>query len=104
MSDPNVRSVLTNTSSQTNSVALAEQQYQVLCENLPTVPALVHGRIVDAWRKGQWDDLFSNHQVIVCTAAILYHGLHQAYIKMERINLIIFDEAHHAKKEHPYAK
>ena len=28
----------------------------------------------------------------------------RAFIRMADINLLIFDEAHHAKKEHPYAR
>ncbi len=41
---------------------------------------------------------------VVCTAEILSHCLHQSYLQMEQINLLIFDEAHHAKKDHPYAR
>jgi endoribonuclease Dicer len=95
---------LTSNESQTNSVALAEQQHQMLCENLPTLPALVHGSTMDTWRQQEWHDLFNASEAVVCTAAILYECLNHAYIKIQDINLIIFDEAHHAKKQHPYAK
>ena len=76
----------------------------MLCENLAAEPALVHGRTLDTWRKQDWSDLFNAHEVVVCTAQVLYQCLNHAYIKIEDINLIIFDEAHHAKKEHPYAR
>jgi endoribonuclease Dicer len=76
----------------------------MLRENLATMPAMVHGRTLDTWRQPEWTQLFSAHEVVVCTAEILYQCLNQSYIKIEDINLIIFDEAHHAKKEHPYAR
>jgi endoribonuclease Dicer len=89
---------------QANSVALAEQQHQMLCENLASMPGLVHGRTLDSWRQREWHDFFSGSEVVVCTAQVLYDCLNQGYIKIEDINLIVFDEAHHAKKEHPYAR
>lgn len=42
--------------------------------------------------------------IIVCTADILLHCLHHSFVKMTQINLLIFDEAHHTKKNHPYAR
>jgi endoribonuclease Dicer len=88
----------------TNSVALAEQQHQMLCDNLATMPAVVHGRKLDTWRRQEWSELFNAHEVVVCTAEVLYQCLNHAYITIENINLIVVDEAHHAKKEHPYAR
>lgn len=45
-----------------------------------------------------------NNEIIVCTAAILQKCLAQGFITISRINLLIFDEAHHAKKNHAYAR
>ncbi len=42
--------------------------------------------------------------IIVCTAAILLDCLHHSFIRMNQVNLLIFDEAHHTKKNHPYAR
>lgn len=42
--------------------------------------------------------------VVVCTADIAYMCLARGYIKMQQINLLVFDEAHHAKKNHAYAR
>lgn len=58
----------------------------------------------DAWKKSRWLELFATNKVIVCTAAILASCLSKGYITMKEINLLIFDEAHHAKKNHDYAR
>ena len=60
-------------------------------------------RTADVWNKKTWDKHFDKNMVIVCTAEVLRQCLHKSYISMDRINLLIFDEAHHAKKGHPYA-
>ena len=38
------------------------------------------------------------------TADVLHNCLTHAFIKMRDINLLCFDEAHHAKKNHVYAR
>jgi endoribonuclease Dicer len=63
------------------------------------------GELVDhIWNKETWDKAFSENMIIVCTAEILYKCLHHSYIQMSQINLLVFDEAHHTKKNHPYAR
>ncbi|EDN06056.1 predicted protein [Histoplasma mississippiense (nom. inval.)] len=51
-----------------------------------------------------WEKHFSKNMIIVCTAEVLCQCLLRSFIRMEQINLLIFDEAHRAKKEHPYAR
>lgn len=58
----------------------------------------------DLWSKKPWGEYFEKNMIIVCTAEILHHCLMHSFIKMDEINILIFDEAHHAKKGHPYAK
>jgi endoribonuclease Dicer len=58
----------------------------------------------DSYNRKMWEGHFSKNMVIVCTAEILRQCLLHAFITMDRINLLIFDEAHHAKKDHPYAR
>jgi endoribonuclease Dicer len=55
------------------------------------------------WEKPAWDSLFQKNMVIVCTAAVLQECLGHAFIKIEQCSILIFDEAHHAKSNHPYA-
>ncbi|KAG0652829.1 ATP-dependent helicase DCL1 [Hyphodiscus hymeniophilus] len=57
----------------------------------------------DGFNRNTWEKHFNKNMVVVCTAEVLRQCLHKAYISMDRINLLIFDEAHHAKKGHPYA-
>lgn len=51
-----------------------------------------------------WDKQFDENMVVVCTAQILLDCLSNGFIRMNQVNLLIFDEAHHAKKNHPYAR
>lgn len=56
------------------------------------------------WTKSTWDKHFDNNMVIVCTAEVLVQCMMHSFINMRRVNLLIFDEAHHAKNNHPYAR
>lgn len=58
----------------------------------------------DLWGQQTWDEYLDKNMVIVCTAQILSQCLLNAFVKMDQINLLIFDEAHHTKKDHPYAR
>ncbi|KIV99210.1 uncharacterized protein PV09_09074 [Verruconis gallopava] len=54
--------------------------------------------------RAAWEKCLAENMIIVCTPTILHQCLGHALIKMEQINLLVFDEVHHAKKDHPYAK
>lgn len=58
----------------------------------------------DLWSKKLWLKHFNENMVIVCTAEVLRQCLHHSFITIEQINLLIFDEAHHCKKDHAYAR
>ena len=88
-----------------DSVTLAYQQAAVLRNNLDQNVAHFFGAMgTDLWNKQVWDEHSQKNMVIVCTAEILNQCLLNSYIKMSQINLMIFDEAHHTKKDHPYAR
>ncbi|KND00894.1 uncharacterized protein SPPG_03994 [Spizellomyces punctatus DAOM BR117] len=57
---------------------------------------------VDDWSEERWKNEVSEAEVMVMTADIFRNMLCRAYIAMEQINLIIFDECHHARKNHAY--
>jgi endoribonuclease Dicer len=58
----------------------------------------------DSIERAAWDKRLAENMVVVCTPEILNQCLRHSLVTMDRINLLVFDEAHHAKKNHPYAK
>jgi endoribonuclease Dicer len=88
-----------------DSVTLVFQQAAVLRNNLNQKVAHFYGDLhSDLWDHEAWGKHLAKYMVIVCTAEILNQALLNGHVKMDGINLLIFDEAHHAKKDHPYAR
>lgn len=58
----------------------------------------------DLWTRKIWEKHLAENKVIVCTADVLLSCLMHGFITMRQINLLIFDEAHHTKKNHSYAR
>ncbi|KAI9848483.1 MAG: Dicer-like protein 1 [Thelocarpon superellum] len=88
-----------------DSVTLVFQQHAVLECNLDQPIDRFCGDMgCDLWNKATWDKHFADNMVIVCTAEVLYQCLMHSFITMAQINLLVFDEAHHAKKNHSYAR
>ena len=86
-------------------MTLVFQQAAVLENNLDQKVDCFCGEMgVDLWSSETWKAIFTENMVIVCTAEILNQCLMHSFIKLDQINLLIFDEAHHAKKNHPYAR
>lgn len=86
-----------------NTVPLVEQQKLVITKmcDVEGVGAYSSENKVDYWDKSKWDKELAKHQVIVMTSQILLDMLTHGYIRVEDINLIIFDECHHAVVDHP---
>ncbi|XXG98379.1 accessory factor associated with RNA polymerase II [Hypoxylon texense] len=88
-----------------DKVALVFQQYEVLKTNLDHPVQRFHGDLGGGTLTHDfWKQKLEESMVVVCTADILLTCLHYSFVKMEQINLLIFDEAHHTKKNHPYAR
>lgn len=88
-----------------DSVTLVFQQAAVLRNNINQNVGHFYGNMgVDLWDKQTWDNHFEKNMVVVCTAEILNQCLLNGFVKIGQINLMIFDEAHHTKKDHPYAR
>ena len=86
-------------------VTLVYQQFAVLEHNLDQqIDRFCGDMNVDSWNKATWAEHFKNNMAIVCTADVLLNCLSRGFISIEQINLLIFDEAHHTKKNHAYAR
>lgn len=81
------------------------QQKKVIDQNTDLkVGAYVGEMGVDFWDDTKWSKEVNEHHVLVMTAQIFVDLLGHARIRLSQVNLIVFDECHHAKKEHPYAQ
>ncbi|RUS20581.1 putative dicer-like protein [Endogone sp. FLAS-F59071] len=57
---------------------------------------------VDLWGVPQWSEIMETKDVLVMTAQIFLNMLRHGLVSLNRVNLLIFDECHHAKLKHPY--
>ena len=86
-------------------VTLVFQQFAVLeCNLNQRIDRFCGDMNTDLWTKSVWDKHFTDNMAVVCTAEVLYNCLLHSFITIDQINLLIFDEAHHAKKNHAYAR
>ncbi|KAI5574688.1 hypothetical protein BDE02_10G160800 [Populus trichocarpa] len=58
---------------------------------------------IDFSHAATWKQEIDKHEVLVMTHQILLNGLRQGYFKLDFIKVLIFDECHHARGNHPYA-
>lgn len=86
-------------------MTLVFQQFAVLECNLDQKVERFCGDMgCDLLKKEEWEKHFKENMVIVCTAEVLHNCLRHSFITIDQISLLIFDEAHHAKKNHAYAR
>uniref|UniRef100_A0A915IC16 Dicer-1 n=1 Tax=Romanomermis culicivorax TaxID=13658 RepID=A0A915IC16_ROMCU len=86
-----------------DKVALVAQQAEQIRTNSDLIVGEHHGmKSVDIWNSDRWREELVQNQVIVMTAQIFYDLLNHGFFRMDQVNLIVFDECHHASKNHPY--
>jgi len=75
-------------------VLLAKQQYEVIKAQIPSVDIKVlTGRDnVDSWKEKVWKAVLAHVRIVVSTEAVLSQALEHAFIKMDRLALLVFDE------------
>ncbi|KZS98895.1 P-loop containing nucleoside triphosphate hydrolase protein [Sistotremastrum niveocremeum HHB9708] len=84
-------------------VPLVEQQTNFIREQTGLEVRGYSGNMgVDLWNRHQWIDEFQATTVLVMTPQILLDLLNHVHWSIDRISLLIFDEAHHCQKDHPY--
>ena len=81
------------------------QQAKVVRNNLDVVVGEFKGDSkIDNWDEQTWLRKFEEDHVLVMTAQIFVNILSAGFIPLDKINLVIFDECHHATKDHPYSQ
>ncbi|KAI9283954.1 hypothetical protein BC943DRAFT_294415 [Umbelopsis sp. AD052] len=86
-----------------NRVPLVFQQKEVIAINSDLKVSHLCGELVwDQWNKKMWDNMINEDDVCVMTAQIFLDALRHGFIHLDRINLMVFDECHHATKSHTF--
>ncbi|KAH6559809.1 hypothetical protein BASA60_000457 [Batrachochytrium salamandrivorans] len=86
------------------TVTLVSQQAKYLKVNSKLrVSLLWGGKITGQYGASYWKKELAETDVIVMTAEIFRTSLDRGYISIDKFNLIVFDECHHARSDHPYS-
>ncbi|KAG5983695.1 hypothetical protein E4U55_007444 [Claviceps digitariae] len=88
------------------TVALCSQQFDVIRLQLAAVSVklLTGQENVETWSAGVWNIILHDVRIVVSTYQVLLDALCHSFIKMDRISLIVFDEAHNCSGKHPGSK
>ncbi|KAF7312367.1 hypothetical protein MIND_00250000 [Mycena indigotica] len=87
------------------TVSLCHQQKEVIQTALPVSVGLISGaNEPEHWKDANlWTRVLSTNRIVVSTPQVLLDALRHSYVSMGRdLSLIVFDEAHHTGKDHPY--
>ncbi|RDD44708.1 Endoribonuclease dcr-1, partial [Trichoplax sp. H2] len=87
-----------------NTVPLVHQQAKFIADQTSFCVGKLFGKCNSDKRRSNWKDFFDKNNVIVGTPQTLLRLLELNIVNMQMINLIVFDECHHATKHHPYSR
>ncbi|CAO2651114.1 Nn.00g094110.m01.CDS01 [Neocucurbitaria sp. VM-36] len=86
------------------TVTLCEQQYEVFRSYLPGygIQLLCGKDDIDHWTKQSiWDAVLQGVRIVLSTHQVLLDALTHGFVRMSKLALLIFDEAHHCTLKHP---
>ncbi|KAL6710677.1 Dicer-like protein 2 [Coniothyrium glycines] len=86
------------------TVTLCEQQYEAFNTNLPGygIQSMSGKDGVEHWTEQKtWDAVLHNVRIVISTHQVLLDALSHAFVRMNKLALLIFDEAHHCTSNHP---
>ncbi|PIA15394.1 P-loop containing nucleoside triphosphate hydrolase protein, partial [Coemansia reversa NRRL 1564] len=87
-----------------NTVALVHQQSKVIAANTgQKVQEYVGSMGIDEWDEATWSSKWNSVSVLVMTHQVLLNALRSGHARISDIDLLVFDECHHARGNHPYA-
>lgn len=82
---------------------MAKQQAESIENLLPYRVARVCGeQNVDYWVDADWKKLLDENEILVATAQVILDAIKHSYFSLDQINVIVFDECHHGRKDHAY--
>ncbi|KAF7589645.1 Dicer-like protein 2 [Aspergillus hancockii] len=86
------------------TVPLATQQKEAIGAYIPAIKIrlLIGPDGVDRWSdQDTWDAALLDMRIIVSTPAVLANALEHGFVKIEKLALLVFDEAHNCVKNDP---
>ncbi|KAL4877813.1 hypothetical protein BJY04DRAFT_221780 [Aspergillus karnatakaensis] len=86
------------------TVALCLQQQKLIAKHIPVAKSRTLTGLdkVELWtEQAVWDEVLNEIQVVVSTPAVLLDAMTHGFVRISRLGLIIFDEAHHTVRNHP---
>ncbi|KXJ96567.1 hypothetical protein Micbo1qcDRAFT_191289 [Microdochium bolleyi] len=81
------------------TVALCEQQHAVFSQQMPAIPIkLLTGSVIEKWSDTTvWDKFLQDARIVVSTYQVLRDAIMHAFVRFDRLALIVIDEAHNCR-------